>query len=76
MCGVRQTPDLRRFPDLTGAATAFPQYAQPGIDPRRVVRLENVYLQACCCALHLCMAGRQPAIHVYAHDGHDCSRGC
>ncbi len=64
MCGLRQTPDLQLFPDLAEAATAFPQYTQPGIDPRHVVRLENVYLQACCCGLHICAAGRQSA---FAH---------
>ncbi len=57
MCGLRQTPVLQPFPDLTDAATAFPQYTQPGIDPRRVMRLENVYLQARGCTLRICAAG-------------------
>ena len=44
---VRQTPALLPFPDLTDPAVAFPMYVQPEIDPRRIVRIDNVFLQAC-----------------------------
>ena len=37
---------LLPFPDLIEPATAFPLYVQQGIDPARVLRIENVYLQA------------------------------
>ena len=43
----RQTPVLLPFPDLTEPAVAFPRYVQPGIDPRRIVRIDKIYLQAC-----------------------------
>ena len=43
---ARQTPVLLPFPDLTEPATAFPLYVQQGIDPARIIRVENVYLQA------------------------------
>jgi len=43
----RQTPVLLPFPDLTEPAVAFPMYVQPGIDPRRIVRIDKIYLQAC-----------------------------
>ena len=43
---ARQTPVLLPFPDLTQPATAFPLYVQQGIDPARIIRVENVYLQA------------------------------
>ena len=43
---AQQTPVLLPFPDLTEPATAFPLYVQQGIDPARIIRVENVYLQA------------------------------
>lgn len=35
-----QTPGLAPFPDLTQPEVAYPLYAQPGIDPRFVSRME------------------------------------
>jgi len=67
MCCSRQTPVLQPFPDLTDAATAFPQYTLPGINPRRGTRLENIYMQACACSLHSCAAGSQSAPCMLAH---------
>lgn len=46
---------LLPFPDLTEPATAFPLYVQQGIDPARIIRVENVYLQAW--AAPKCLAG-------------------
>ncbi len=43
----RQTPVLLPFPDLTEPAVAYPMYVQPGIDPRRIVRIDKIFLQAC-----------------------------
>lgn len=40
---VRLAPALTPFPDLTAPEQAFPAYAEPGVDPDAVVRLENVY---------------------------------
>ena len=56
-CGLhtRQTPVLLPFPDLTEPATAFSLYVQQGIDPARIIRVENVYLQAR--TTPLCLSG-------------------
>ena len=40
-----QTPALLPFPDLTEPQTAYPLYAQEGVDERYIARMENVYLQ-------------------------------
>ncbi|KAK9827655.1 hypothetical protein WJX81_004166 [Elliptochloris bilobata] len=42
---IHRTPVLLPFPDLTEPASAFPLYVQPGIDPRRIIRMGDVYLQ-------------------------------
>uniref|UniRef100_A0A1D2A093 O-fucosyltransferase family protein n=1 Tax=Auxenochlorella protothecoides TaxID=3075 RepID=A0A1D2A093_AUXPR len=42
---VHETPALTPFPDLTQPGVAFPLYAQPGVDPDLVVRVEGVYLK-------------------------------
>ena len=44
---TRQTPALLPVPDLTAPEKAYPRYAQPGIEPGLVTRLDGVYLQAC-----------------------------
>ncbi|KAK9827681.1 hypothetical protein WJX81_007940 [Elliptochloris bilobata] len=42
---IHRTPALQPFPELRDPGTAFPLYEQQGIDPRRVARVEDVFLQ-------------------------------
>lgn len=48
-----QTPALLPFPDLTEPQTAYPLYAQRGVDEKYIARMENVYLQVIELLMHI-----------------------